>query len=58
MYPPQPDSKKAVPGRPDVIRYRSKRHSTLIGDNGAIQIIDHAAGAVVFDKPGADGHTI
>jgi hypothetical protein len=58
MYPPQPDSKKAISGRSDVTRYRSKRHSTWIGDNGAIQIIDHASGDVVFDKPGADGHTI
>ena len=24
MYPPQPDSKKAVSGRSDVTRYRSK----------------------------------
>jgi hypothetical protein len=58
MYPPRPDSKRAVPDRTDVIRYRSKRHSTLIGDNGAIRILDHASGDVVFDKPGADGRTI
>lgn len=58
MYPPQPDSKKDVPGRTDVTRYRSKRHSTLIGGNGAIRIIDHASGDVVFDNAGADGHTI
>jgi hypothetical protein len=58
MYPPQPDSRRLVPGRTDVIRYRSKRHSTLIGDSGAIRIIDHASGDVVFDKPGADGRTI
>jgi len=58
MYPPQPDSKKAVRGRRDVSRYRSRGHSTKIGDNGAIQIIDHASGDIVLDKPGADGHTI
>jgi hypothetical protein len=58
MYPPQPDSKRAVSGRTDVTRYRSKGHSTLIGDNGAIRIIDHASGNVVFDKPGADGQSI
>ena len=58
MYAPQPDSKKAVAGRTDVTRYRSKRHSTRIGDNGAIQIIDHDSGDIVCDKPGADGRTI
>jgi hypothetical protein len=57
MYPPQPDSKKAVRGRADVTRYRNKRHSTLVGNNGAIRIVDQASGIVVFDKPGADGHT-
>ena len=58
MYPPQPDSKKAVSGRADVTRYRSKGHSTLIGENGAIRINDHTSGNVVFDKPGADGYGI
>ena len=58
MYPPLPDSKRAVPDRTDVTRYRSKGHSTLIGENGAIRIIDHGPGGVVFDKPGADGETI
>lgn len=58
MYPPQPDSKKVVHGRKNVARYRSKGHSTLIGSNGAIQIIDHASGDVVFNKPGADGHSL
>jgi hypothetical protein len=55
MYAPLPDSKRAVRGRPDVTRYRSKGHSTEIGNNRAIQINDHASGDVVFDKPGADG---
>jgi len=58
MYPPRPDSRRSVPGRSDVTRYRNKGHSTLIGDNGAIEIIDHATGGVVFTKPGADGHLI
>jgi hypothetical protein len=44
--------------RSDVVRYRSKMHSVLIGDNGAIQIIDHRAGGIVFEKPGADGRVI
>ncbi len=58
MYPPQPDSKKVVPGRIDLSRYRSKGRSTFIGDNGAIRIIDHGTGRVVFDKPGADGQRV
>lgn len=58
MYPPRSDSQRAVSGRAHVSRYRNKRHSTLIGENSAIQIIDHASGAVVLDKPGADGHAI
>jgi hypothetical protein len=58
MYPPQPDSKKADPGRTGATRYRSRGHSTVIGDNGAIQIIDHCSGKPVFDKPGADGRVI
>lgn len=58
MYPPQPDSKRLVKDRSDVVRYRSKMHSVLIGDNGAIQIVDHRAGGIVFEKPGADGRVI
>ncbi len=55
MYPPQPDSKKLVPGRADVIRYRSRGHSILIGTNGAIQLILGASGPVILNKPGAGG---
>ena len=57
MYPPQPDSVRAVPGRPDVRRYRSRSHSTLIGDGGAIEIRD-LKGASIVSKPGADGRAI
>ena len=58
MYPPQMDSLRAVPGRADVRRFRSKRHSTLIGDNGAIEIRDENGGGTIFAKPGADGQSI
>jgi hypothetical protein len=58
MYPPQFDSKKADPRRTGSSRYRNRGHSTVIGDNGAIQIIDHRSGKPVFDKPGADGRVI
>ena len=57
MYPPQMDSLRSVPGRPDVKRFRSKQHSTLIGDNGAIEIRDGHDGSI-FTKPGADGQTL
>ena len=58
MVPPRSDSKRAVPGQAGVIRYRNQGHSTLIGENGAIRIVDHASGDVVFDKPGDNGRCI
>jgi hypothetical protein len=57
MYPPQMDNQRPVPGRPDVRRFRSRSHHTLIGDNGAIEIRD-SSGRPVFSKPGADGRAI
>ena len=57
MYPPQPDSRRAVPGRPDLARFRSKAHNTLIGANGAIEIRD-LAGRAILAKSGADGRGI
>ncbi len=53
LYPPQGDNWKRVPGRTDVARFRSKRHNTLIRDNGAIRI-ETISGDVVFRKAGAD----
>jgi hypothetical protein len=54
IYPPQDDSQKMVPGRPDLRRYISRGHNTLIGDNGAITILDRSR-MKVFVKLGADG---
>ena len=57
MYPPQMDMAKLVDGRPDVTRFRSLRHSTFIGANGAIEIRTDA-GVVIFSKPGVGGQAV
>jgi hypothetical protein len=38
MYPPQRDNLRDVPGHPRIKRFRSKFHSTYVGDNGAMEI--------------------
>jgi hypothetical protein len=57
MYPPQDDSERPVPGQPAVRRYRSRRHNTFIGVNGALEIrtIEHE---ILLRKAGADGRFI
>jgi hypothetical protein len=54
MYPPQEDNRRTVPDRPSLRRYRSAKHNTFIGINGAIQIQDLDR-KVMLDKPGLDG---
>ncbi len=61
MYPPHDDFEKLSP-HPAWRRFRSLAHTTLIGANGSIRILevprppkDWTTGPVVLDKPGADG---
>ncbi len=58
MYPPEDDSKRDVPGRKDVIRFRSRKHNTFVRDNGAIEIRAVEGDLVVFEKPGSDGRKV
>ena len=53
LYPPQKDNMLET-GGPQVGGFRSFRHRTLIGLNGAIEIRE-TSGRIVFAKPGADG---
>lgn len=55
MYPPQADSVREVEGHPRVKRFRSRAHSTFLGENGSIEIQAVPGAEVVFTKPGADG---
>ena len=58
MYPPQMDNLRDVPDRARVKRFRSRRHSIWIGDNGAIEIRTEPDAALVLSKPGVDGHEV
>lgn len=55
MYPPQPDSARAVDGRPELTRYRSRNHDTWIAKNGAILVRARDTGRTELDLIGADG---
>jgi hypothetical protein len=58
LYPPLPDSRRPVPGYPDVTRWRSKGHNTYIRENGAIEIATVPKGELVFQAPGRDGRGV
>jgi hypothetical protein len=57
MYPPQADSRRLTQNIV-ISRYRNRAHNTLIGNNGAIQIIDIRTGAILLNKLGANGQQI
>ena len=57
MYAPREDNRNAVPGRPDLLRCRSRSHNTYFASNGAIKIIS-LSGHVWLDKPGVDGGVV
>src|SRR5690242_629616 len=40
LYPPGEDAKRSVPSHPEITRYRHRKHSTWIADNGAIKITE------------------
>ncbi|MBI3269127.1 MAG: hypothetical protein HYZ53_08890 [Planctomycetes bacterium] len=57
MYPPQRDSLTTLPGG-RVMRLRSLRHYTFIGDNGAIEIVGASDGKILLSKRGRDGRRV
>lgn len=56
LYPPQADSRRDVPGCPDVVRYRSRSHNTWIARNGAVRIT--SGSQICLEKPGRNGRTV
>lgn len=58
MYPPEDDAIRTVPGWPQLLRFRSRGHNTILRKNGAIEIREVAGSRVVFEKPGTDGKKV
>ena len=58
MYPPQPDSRRPVPQRPHIVRYRTRAHNVFIASNGSIEIRPADQDRVLFRKPGSDGRGV
>lgn len=56
MYPVLRDNIKLLEN--GVYQLMSKGHKTLIGPNGAIEIILRATSEIVFSKLGADGRGV
>lgn len=59
LYPPLEDNARFIDEACRIRRFRSARHETLLGLNGAICIRSlFASQGVLLDKPGADGLTV
>jgi hypothetical protein len=57
MYPPDPNYAFRDEGSA-TIEYRSFRHSTFIGRNGAFSIAERFSGRVLLEKAGLDGNRL
>ena len=55
MYPPQDDALRAVDGRDDLKRYRTKNHNIFIRNNGAFEIQETVGARVLVARVGSDG---
>ena len=58
MYPPREDARRAVEGRPELRRYRSRRHNIYVSDDGALRIEEVRGRTCLLDKPGRNGRKI
>ncbi len=58
LYPPDEDFAQPDASREGVTHYRSRGHSTFIGQNGAVEIVVRIRGILgspVYRRAGADG---
>ena len=57
LYSPRNDSRREVPGRKDIVRFRHLAHNTFFGKNGSIEI-QNLKRDILFQKTGADGNGV
>lgn len=59
LYPPLADARRQVPGRPDLLRYRSRGHNTYVSADGAILIqTTDKPPQEILRKAGASGQNV
>ena len=58
MYPPKDDARREVDGRPDLQRFRSRKHNIYISDDGALRIEEVKGSKCLLNKPAKSGRTI